>query len=254
MRYPGSEMYPKCLVEKFHTMIFFDLETTGLDAWRCEILTASVSAVDFYTLRRKASIELTFRPQNLAFWDYIAPGKRRKPLKKASEIHGISLSQALYFDGKEQSTTKMMDFIGDHCHGSPQIMVCHAFDNYGNVALMDVAFLMAHLVKMDERIGSRMREHLYQNIRFFESTETYFREARRRGYYRVGGSDLLSYHDPEDPEGEDFKLPTICKYYKIPMKKHHNAQYDRECCEALYATARGLGTNDEEESLNLGEG
>lgn len=243
MRYPGSELYPKIMTDKFHTIIVVDLETTGLDPWRCEILTWSMSAVDYSSLRRKASIELTFRPQNLNFWDYIAPSKSKKPLKKASEIHGISLSQALYFDDKKTSTTKALDFIGDHCGGVPQILVCHAFDLYGRGAFMDVTFIMAHL----EKLGRRFE--LYRHLRFFESTETYFREARRRGYYRAGGSDLFTQVEG-DEEGENFKLDTLCRHYKIPYN-HHNAQADRESCEALYAVARSLGTNDDEETFDL---
>ena len=255
MRYPGSELYPKIMTDKFHTIIVVDLETTGLDPWRCEILTWSMSAVDYFTLQRKASIELTFRPQNLAFWDYIHPeaiaraAKRKKPIKKASEIHGISLSQALYFDDKNKSTALALEFIGDHCGGIPQTFLCHAFDLYQKLGFMDLQFVMSHLIKMDTRDGGLRRDHFYKNLRFFESTESYFREARRRGYYRAGGSDLFS-QVAEDEEGDNFKLDTLCRHYKIPYN-HHNAQADRESCEALYAVARSLGTNDDEDSFDL---
>lgn len=239
MIYPA--LYPEIMAKNFTTLFFVDLESTGLDPWRCEILTLSLSAVDYFTLQRRDSIELTFRPQNKQYWDYIAPSKSTRPMKKASEIHGISLSKALYFDDKIQSSNRMLEFMGDHCGGAPQIMVCHAFDKYRSGNFMDIAFIMAHL----EKIG--LRWDFYKLVRFFESTDTYFREARRRGYYRAGGSDLFN-QVAADEEGEDFKLPTLCKHYKIKLKKHHHAQDDREGCEALYSVARNLGGEDEGET------
>ncbi len=246
MRYP--EEIPSIFLEKLDTIITIDLETTGFDSWRCEILTLSLSAMDYSTLQRKDSIELTFRPKNLKYWNYIDPSRIRagKIPKTAEEIHGISLSQALYFDGKESSTFKALDFINDYCRGIPQILLCHALDMYRSGNLYDVAMLMAHF----EKFG--LREKLYSNLRFFQSTETYFRAARARGYYRQR-SDLFSTKNgllEDDQEGEDFKLPTLCAHYKIPLI-HHQVKSDREACEELYRIARSLGTNEEESSFNL---
>lgn len=238
MRYPSN--YPLIMSEKIHTLIVVDIETTGLDTWRNEILTWSMSAVDYFTLERKDSIELTFRPKNLQYWDYQVPTKSKKPRKKASEIHGISLSQALYFEDKHSASIRALEFISKHCNGDPQIMVCHAFDLYRTGNFLDVAFIMIHL----EKLG--MRWELYKHIRFFESTETYFREARLRGFYR-SGNDLFNQVD-EDDEGRDFKLGTLCKHYKITLNNHHTAQDDREACESLYRVARGLGDKNDEES------
>lgn len=244
MRYPAS--YPKILSDHFQTIFVTDLETTGFDPWRCEILTMSLSALDYLTLERKGSVELTFKPKNLQYWDYIAPSKKppKKPKKKASEVHGISLSQALYFDDKKKSTGLMMEFFWAFAGDYPQILVCHAFDMYRSGNFLDVAFIMAHLEKMGRRW------EFLKYVRFFESTETYFRAARAAGYYR-SGFDLFSQPtSEEDQEGEDFKLDTLCRHYKIPLE-HHNSKSDREACEELYRKARSLGTNEEEATFDL---
>ena len=250
MKYPAD--YSPLFEDKFKSLIVVDLETTGMDSYRCEILTWSMSVVDYSTLQRKDLIELTFRPKNLQYWNYLAPDyvesmkKRKKPIKTAEDIHGISLSQSLYFDDKVTSTKRGLEFISDHCQGVPQILVCHAFDNFKTDRFLDVAFIMAHMEKMG------LRWELYKHLRFFQSTESYFREARARGYYRKGSADLLSWKEGEEvEEGEDFKLNTLCKHYKIKLQ-HHNAQSDREACEALYRIARGLGEENEGTAVELG--
>lgn len=231
MRYPNSELYSPVMTKNFHTIIAVDLETTGLDAWRNEILTWSMSALDYRTLERKDSIELTFRPKNLNFWG-----------AGAEAVHGISISQALYFDDKEVSTNRAIEFISDHCKGVPQTLICHAFDKYKTLNIFDVTMIMGHMEKMGKRA------EFYRHLRFFESTETYFREARRRGYYRSGGDLFTFSENDEHNEGKDFKLDTLCKHYRIPLK-HHDARSDREACEQLYRIARSLG-DDEERNTN----
>lgn len=236
MRYPSSELYPEILSKNFHTIVTVDLETTGFDYWRNEILTWSMSALDYFSLERKASIELTFKPQNLQFWG-----------AGAEAVHGISVSRALYFDPKKKSTDRALEFISDHCKGSPQILLCHAFDKYKKGDLYDVNMIMAHMDKMSKK------SEISRNLKFFQSTETYFREARKLGYYQKG-VDMFSLAEGRgyDEEGEDFKLSTLCKYYKIPLD-HHDAKSDREGCEELYRIARRLGGNEKENEFDLQE-
>lgn len=232
VKYPAD--YSPLFEEKFSTLIVVDLETTGLDPWRNEILTWSMSALDYKTLKRKSSIELTFKPKNLGYWSM-----------EAEEVHKISFPQALYFDEKQVSTERALAFIEDYCTGSPQILVCHAFDKYRTTNLFDSTMILTHLEKMG------LRHRFYKSIRFFESTETYFREARLRGYYRRGTTDLFNYVEGEEvEEGKDFKLKTLCSHYKIKLD-HHQAKSDREACEQLYRIARGLGETNEGTSIEF---
>jgi DNA polymerase III epsilon subunit-like protein len=231
MRYPES--YPEIMSRLFKVLIVVDVETTGFDAWRNEIITWSMSAVDYFTLERLGSIELTFQPKNLQYWG-----------KGAEDVHGISVSQALYFEDRKISTNRAIEFIEDYCKGKPNIMVCHAFDKYKTCNLFDINMIKTQFILEGKR------DRFYRNCRYYQSTETYFRAARSRGYYRAGGGDLFSQVN-EGEEGSDFKLKTLCKHYKIKLDKHHTAQDDREACEELYRIARGLGTNEDESTFDL---
>lgn len=233
MRYPGSELYSPLMKSKFHTIMAVDIETTGLDYWRNEILSMSLGAMDYETMEPIASEEFVFRPKNLQYWSV-----------ESQRIHKISIAEAIHFEPKAEATRRFMQFFEKHCKGVPQILVCHAFDKYRTGAFFDVAFIMAHL----EKFG--LREQLYKQVRFFESTDTYFRGARARGYYRAS-ADIFS-KDGELQEGKDFKLSTLCKTFKIKLD-HHDAKSDREACQALYRIARSFGTYDEENALELQE-
>ena len=217
MIYPAE--YPEILSKNFKTLFFVDLETTGFDYWRNEILTWSMSAVDYSSLEVLDEIELNFKPHNLNHWGH-----------EAEKIHKITVSQALYFEDKLPSTTKALEFIEKHSQGA-QILVCHAFDRYRNGNLFDANMIRWHMEKMG------MRHRYYRSIRFHESTSTYFLEAKKKGYYTP--ESILSMESEE----KSVSLKTLCNRYKIPLN-HHDAKSDREACYQLYKIARSFGEKD----------
>lgn len=206
MIYPSSDLYPEILSKNFTTYFFVDLETTGFDSWRNEILTLSIGALDYHSLEEIDSLELNFKPKNLSFWG-----------KGAEEKHGISISEALYFEDKVSSTNKLINFLEKHSKKGPQILVCHAFDMFSRNNFFDVSMLRVHMVKLN------LETRFNRAIRFFESTDSYFREASRNGYVKT----------------PDYKLPTLCQIYNIKLN-HHEAKSDRVACQELYKIARRL--------------
>lgn len=218
MKYPAD--YPEILSDKFKTLFFVDIETTGTDYWRNEILTWSMSAVDYYSLEQIDEIELTFKPHNLKFWS-----------RDSEKIHKIPLSKALYFEDKMTSSLKALEFIEKYSFNSPQVLVCHAFDKYRNGDLFDANMIKWHM----EKLGLRFR---YQkSIRFTQSTATFFLEAKKQGYHV---SDKLFSQEDEE---KGVALKVLCKKYGIALD-HHNAKSDRQACYELYKIARAFGEKD----------
>jgi len=136
-----------------------DLESSGLDFFRNEILSLSCSYVE--DEKELGSIEVTFRPES-KFWD-----------DGAEKVHGISKFAAARFDDRKESSKKFLDFIKSFPR-SP--MVCHALKMRG---LFDAIFLEAHYELMDQRF------ELYKSFSRYESTLMMMKELHKNGVFQL---------------------------------------------------------------------
>lgn len=193
----------------FEVAFFCDLETTGTDTIRNEILTASLSVCDYRTLEEIDSIELKFRPRFPAFWE-----------KEAEEkAHKIPLGLALTFPDNRVSTIEMYDFLKRHMKTTTQPMICHALKFAG---YFDTAFLESHFYGYGAMF-------LYRRIcGIHQSTITYAKE-----WSKESGVNPI---DPVTGE-KSFSLDALCAHFGIPLD-HHNATSDRKACQALYKLFR----------------
>jgi len=136
-----------------------DLETSGLDYFRNEILSLSCSYVNGE--KELGSIELTFRPES-KFWD-----------DGAEKIHGISKFAAARFDDRKKSSKKFLDFIQSFPRAP---LVCHALRMRG---LFDAIFLEAHYELMDQRF------ELYKSFSRYDSTLMMMKELHKQGAFQL---------------------------------------------------------------------
>jgi DNA polymerase III alpha subunit (gram-positive type) len=177
-------------------MFFVDIETTGLDYFRNEILVMSISFCD-YSLNEVDSVLIKFKPQNLSSWSM-----------EAQSVHKITKEQAMAFQDAKISWKMFFDFIS--CYGNNSPLVCHAkwFNLY-----FDSAFINAQCFLMDK---------LYQKRKFVSdktlSTHTIAKHLRRVS--SVASTEKLS-------------LDALCKVHNIKLD-HHNAESDRQACQALF--------------------
>jgi DNA polymerase-3 subunit epsilon len=121
-----------------------DIETTGLDSWRNEILTLSISAVKIDGHEELDSELFTFRPTRPDFFS-----------EESEAIHGISLSKALNFPRQNLEWERFFKFLKAYA-STPQIMVCHAkwFGRY-----FDSTFLDCQLFLVDKLFEKRKYIH-----------------------------------------------------------------------------------------------
>lgn len=121
-----------------------DIETTGLDYWRNEILTLSISAVKIDGHEEMDSELFTFRPTRPSFFS-----------EESEAIHGISLSTALNFPRQHLEWERFFKFLKAYA-STPQLMVCHSkwFGKY-----FDSAFLDCQLFLVDKLWEKRKYIH-----------------------------------------------------------------------------------------------
>jgi DNA polymerase III epsilon subunit-like protein len=198
MKYPFE--YVEAIEKKFEVAFFIDLETTGLDAMRNEILTASVSVCDYKTLEQIDEIDLTFCPRDVKFWD-----------EGAEKIHGIKLQTALAFPDAVEQSRELMRFFLKYKREGTQPLVSHALNFRGSY--FDQNFLMMHFLKLKEEAMYTMRR-----VCGISQSTIDFAKAANLGV-------------------QNYKLSTLAEYYQIELD-HHNAKSDRQACQTIYKRLR----------------
>lgn len=199
-----------------------DIETTGLDCWRNEILTLSCGVVDIKTQEQINEKEFSFRPTRRSFFN-----------SEAEKIHGISLERALTFPESRGEWIRFIDFLKQNTN-TPQIMCCHAlwFGKYFDsnfiscqLDLLELNFEKRKYIGMCVSTHSMAKIHygtgeplnlkalsLKHEIELNHHDAKSDREACQKlfkYFYQRGVND--EYANPRGEEGENFKTITSSK-------------------------------------------
>ncbi len=179
MKYPKE--YADLIESMFEVIFFVDLETTGLDAMRNEILTASISVCDYQTLEQIEKISLTFKPENLAFWS-----------EEAEKIHGITPQKALLFTDKKTASREMAAFFNKYKKKGTQPLVSHSKLWMGGY--FDQNFLFHHFMQYDWEFNFRRICGISQSTIDFT-----------RAILKL----------------ENYRLSTVANHFNIPLIHHN---------------------------------
>ena len=130
-----------------------DLESSGLNSYRSEILTLSISACNKHGVIDE--VELSRRPTT-NYWE-----------EDAEKIHGISRFAASRFP--EDFNDRLTQFLEKHGQG---VMICHALKMS---SYFDATILLNHFDKQDKR------HDFYKYFRQSQSTITWLKYLNRIG-------------------------------------------------------------------------
>lgn len=171
-----------------------DIETTGLDYWRSEVLTLSIGLYDGELIAEK---EFEFRPVRPRFWT-----------KESEAIHGISLERALKFKDGNESWMEFFEFCGEHIK-KPIPFVCHAkwFGHY-----FDRAFIECQLFLTGN--------HWFLRKYFSDtkSTITMCQTLRTAGVYEL----------------EKLSLDYLADYFQFTLNHHEAKSDREVCAKIYY--------------------
>jgi DNA polymerase III alpha subunit (gram-positive type) len=153
------------LLIQIKTLLFVDLETTGTDSLRNEILTLSIAACDRWG--ELECLELKMRPEYDS-WEIMA-----------ENVHGISRFEAERFMPQIEGAKKLIDFLNKYPNS---MLVCHAAMMFNS--LFDINFLLQFLNKYFRHNA------LLSNTIIQTSTIVWFRWLDRCGIESNSAYDL----------------------------------------------------------------
>ncbi len=107
-----------------------DIETTGLDPWRNEILTVSTVILDVM-LDEVTRWTGRIRPEHIDYWS-----------DDAQKIHGISKEMAASFDDSRDVLDAYISILDEYSTGGYSF-ICHALPVRSNIDLFDRNFIFA---------------------------------------------------------------------------------------------------------------
>jgi len=174
-----------------------DLETTGLNPWRNEILTLCTIVVD-ENLKEIDRVTLNRRPEFLGFWS-----------EEAEKVHKISIDETNDFDDSKTFISKYIKFLRNISPDGGYSFVCHAFPFKNKVDLFDFNFVFSLFWQHDRRAS-------FYNL---------FPEKKLRSTITRNKKDALDNWGVENQ-----KLDTWMDFLNIEKTNHHNAEFDSEVC------------------------
>jgi len=173
-----------------------DLECTGLDPWRNEILTISTIVADekFKELGRYTG---KIRPRNWEWWS-----------DDAEAVHGISKEDALSFGNSADVLDDYLRFLREFSSGAFSF-VCHALPLKSRVDLYDRNFLFAWMWYHNKRSD-------YYRVFPEENMRSTIRKKRSEAQRLWGMTSQ--------------KLDAWMDKLGIDKTGHHNSEFDSEVC------------------------
>lgn len=171
-----------------------DIETTGLDYWRSEVITLSIG---LYSNELIAEKEFNFKPVRTKFWS-----------TESEKIHGISLEQSLTFKDGNESWMEFFEFCEEYIK-KPIPFVCHAkwFGHY-----FDRAFIECQLFLTGTHWF--LRKYFSETI----STMTMCQTLRSSGVYQF----------------EKLSLDYLADYFKFDLDHHNAKSDRQVCAKIYY--------------------
>lgn len=172
----------------------FDIETTGTDYFRNEILKISCGIYDDGI--EIDSLELSIKPQRKQYWQ-----------SEAERVHRISWEQAQGFHSANYCYSELIKFM--HFYGMGDF-VCHAlwFGNY-----FDRAFIEAQMSLLD--LTYRYRKNLRTRT---ISTITLAKQLQKNGFIEV----------------DSFGLEELCKKFGIKLDHHDAKSDREACAQIYW--------------------
>ena len=187
-----------------------DIETTGTDYWRSEIIALSVGLYQ-NTGELVAEKDLYFKPVRIKFWS-----------DEAEMVHGINKEVAMNLPDANKSWGEFFEFLDSHIE-KPIPFVCHAlwFGHY-----FDRAFLECQMFLTNHHW--LLRKYFSASV----STHTMAQKLKTHGYYNF----------------EKLSLDYLSNWFKIDLD-HHDAKSDRIACAKLYFYLKDRYNEIQEEEL-----
>lgn len=122
-------------------LAFTDVETTGTEMWRNEIIEIAtvVTDDDFKVLGE--------------FNEYVRPEYSKQYTPEAEEVHGITWHDSQSFSSSDIVLSDYIDFLSEYRvgHEASLQMVCHALPFYSSLDLIDRNFIFAWFWNHDHR-------------------------------------------------------------------------------------------------------
>ncbi len=170
-----------------------DIETTGLDPWKAEILTIStiIASKDFEILK---TFNGKIKPEN-NHWS-----------KEAEEVHKISMEEAETFNKREDVLEDYVEFLSE---APPYAFVCHALPVKSSIDLFDRNFIFAWFWVCERRSDYYF---LFPENRMVSTIRKKRKEAQE--LWGLKSQKLSSWMD---------KLG-------IDQSLHHDAEFDAKVC------------------------
>ena len=178
----------------------FDIETTGTDFFRNEIITLSCGL--YNDGLEIDSLEMNLKPVRKHYWQ-----------PEAEKVHKISWGEAQGFRDANQCFEELIRFMNFYGVGD---FVCHAlwFGNY-----FDRAFIEAQMSLFD--INYRYRKNVRTRT---ISTLTLAKKLQKNGFISV----------------DSFGLGVLCKHFGINLDHHNAMSDRKACAELYYLLTEEL--------------
>lgn len=173
-----------------------DIETTGRDQWRNEIIQLCTILTDD-NFNEVATFNEYIKPEREDYFD-----------QRAFEVHGISWAASRKFKSQEDIFVRYNKFLYEHCPAGGLSFVCHALPFRSSVDLFDLNFIFSWYFTMDYRF-------LY--YRYFPESKVISTIKKKRK------QATTNYQIPNQ------KLGTWAKKLDFELK-HHDALSDTRCC------------------------